>query len=200
VNGGHNAQQQQPQLFQQQPSFNGMAVQRPLQSYVPGGGTLPRFQQHHQPLAVYNPHQFNPLHYVDGANMPKAPLKGILKNPNALGGGSTGHLVEDDPNDVSPFDSVPPCDDCLERARDGGTFPSIGACPKSECGLSKRGQMRQLRQRRPPPLKRRGSTRSLSGLMISHHQQCDPVAQFPLGSRESLLGAAASEDNVESSV
>ena len=41
--------------------------------------------------------------------------------------------------DVLPFDNMPPCDDCLQKARYQGSFS--GDCNKEECALGSRSNL-----------------------------------------------------------
>ena len=48
------------------------------------------------------------------------PLKGILKKSSNAE--NTSYTL---PRDVIPFDQMPPCDDCLQRARSHGSYGDI---------------------------------------------------------------------------
>ena len=97
-----------------------------------GGGmssTLPR-NGHLQ----YDPQQqqFALLHgngYYSTSTLPKPPLKGILKN-NTSTTMLTNMPLEPD---VIPFDNLPPCDDCMERARVEGSYS--GVCDNQNCSM-----------------------------------------------------------------
>ncbi len=79
------------------------------------------------------------------STLPKPPLKGILKNPSyPAGGGAMGTsssellLAE---LDVLPFDNVPPCDDCVAKAKIKGSYS--GECEKRDCAMG--GSLRRKR-------------------------------------------------------
>ena len=126
--------------------------------------------------------------------LPKAPLKGILKNSNQNGTScSTMHL------DVIPFDTVPPCDDCMNKARVQGSY--TGDCQKQECAM---GSLRR-KSRAEKQIKRKNSTRSLRSFQC---EEADQEGGFLAstafrGSQESLLSNIGDKEvleNVESSV
>ena len=54
----------------------------------------------------------------NSCTLPLKPLKGILKKSNP----DTSYTL---PRDVIPFDQIPPCDDCLQRARSHGSYGDI---------------------------------------------------------------------------
>lgn len=118
--------------------------------------------------------------------LPKPPLKGILKNTTSM----SQHSIEPD---VVPFDTVPPCDDCMERARLEGTYS--GECSSQNCAM---GTMR--RGTSTHSLTSQGRGRMGNNLKMS---SVDGFASTSfLGSQESLIQKTDPEviENVESSV
>ena len=70
----------------------------------------------------------------NSCTLPLKPLKGILKKSNP----DTSYTL---PRDVVPFDQMPPCDDCLQRARSHGSYGDI--CQNLEtdsCGFQNHNQ------------------------------------------------------------
>lgn len=110
--------------------------QQQQQQQVPPPHQLPQLQQQQQ--------QQQPS-FVS-STLPK-PLKGILKNSGNMIGpfnganGSYQGMSYTLPRDfdVLPFDNMPPCDDCLQKARYQGSFS--GDCTKDECALGSRSNM-----------------------------------------------------------
>lgn len=161
--------------------------------------TLPRNPQ--QQLQHFN-NGGQGFQHLNGAfytsTLPKPPLKGILKNSNNYSGGSMTTIVPIEV-DVVPFDTVPPCDDCMEKARLEGSYS--GHCERAECAMGALG-------RRPPNecaemqrKQRRNSTRSLRSL----HTPDLASTAFRGGSQESVYNCGDERapeviENVESSV
>ena len=151
--------------------------------------TLPRNpQQHHF-------QHFNGAFYT--STLPKPPLKGILKNSNNYNGGSMTTILPIEV-DVIPFDTVPPCDDCMEKARVEGSYS--GHCDRQECAM---GSLKRKPKNECAELQRqhrRNSTRSLRSL----HTPDLATTAFRDGSQESVYNCdeTAPEviENVESSV
>ena len=68
-------------------------------------------------------------HHASSSTLPRPPLKGILKN-NTSTTMLTNMPLEPD---VIPFDNLPPCDDCMERARVEGSYS--GVCDNQNCSM-----------------------------------------------------------------
>ena len=140
--------------------------------------TLPRQQRHFTVANGYT------------ATLPKPPLKGILKNSS--GGPSVFSMLSAPIEvDVLPFDSVPPCDDCLKRARVEGSYGDV-VCHRAECALGVGGSLKSRERERTRP----GSRQQQQGQ--------EAVTAFR-GSQESVYnceGEGGQEviENVESSV
>lgn len=103
--------------------------------------------------------------------------------------------------DVVPFDNVPPCDNCMERARITGSYAGVCANPECEMGTLKSKLA----------LSRQSSTRSLKVGSKNQLQRFDDdddggfASTAFRGSQESLLSASNFVENevlenVESSV
>ncbi len=130
----------------------------------------------------------------------KPPLKGILKNnpsmpPAAYGPNGPSYYCSqlNLATDVAPFDTVPPCDSCMERARVEGAYAGI-TCANPECAMSRSatntatattsvssnnsGSLNRRTMQQNGARGRRGSTRSLNRYLPHHNQ---PLKLLPGG-------------------
>ena len=134
------------------------------------------------------------------ATLPKPPLKGILKNPSSSSvcnvQNQSAFSFSASELDVAPFDTVPPCDDCMDRARLEGTYS--GQCMKPDCALGalncRTAAATATMPRMHQPLQKKPS--------MSMSMNMTTTTSFR-GSQESLLSNIGDKEvleNVESSV
>ena len=206
-------QQQQPQPLtfhynphmqqqQQQQSFYPL----PLTVFAPAGNM--QQQQHQFPHVQQQQQQQHPFlyhHYPASSfcTLPKPPLKGILKNSQAASNSFSATQL-----DVLPFDTVPPCDDCMERARVRGSYTAD--CVKPDCAMAALRRKKDGAEDCGRAVRgRRNSTRSLKAFRPSSaaaavRPEASGVGTTAFrGSQESLLSNLGEKEvleNVESSV
>ena len=126
------------------------------------------------------------------STLPK-PLKGILKNSsnmisvNGSFQGMSYTLPRD--FDVMPFDTMPPCDDCLQKARYQGSYS--GNCTSEECALG-------IRSNQASPantLKRNSSLRSIA--LTPPEMFATQLTNLKLTTSQESLGHPPSKEIVE---
>ena len=125
--------------------------------------------------------------------LPRPPLKGILKNS------SNPVMLNQFPQepDVIPFDNLPPCDDCMDRARVEGSYS--GDCDKPECSMGN-GTIKRRASACNTPSKISNGFGAKNNKLAGSFTQLFPSDAFVStafrGSRESLLVKDHVEDEV----
>ncbi len=129
------------------------------------------------------------------STLPK-PLKGILKNSSNMIGsfsvnGSFPGMSYTLPRDfdVMPFDTMPPCDDCLQKARYQGSYS--GDCTREECALGSRSNQASPAN----TLKRNSSLRSIA--LTPPEMFATQLTNLKLTTSQESLGHPPSKEIVE---
>lgn len=117
--------------------------------------------------------------------LPRPPLKGILKNTS----NTHVNMMAMEP-DVIPFDNLPPCDDCMERARVEGSYS--GNCENPNCSMGNGTLKRRASMSATPSRVTNGFNPNSKGKLAGSFTQLFPSDAFAStvfrGSRESLIG------------